>query len=91
MNFDSKMCQKCQNVVCKSYKGECRKHRLLRFFGQIDIFKTNGKYFRKVDTGRVRFDGMLLWQPMIKILWFYIPDRRKKRFWLDDFGFERVK
>lgn len=91
MSHDSKMCQKCQNAVCKAYKGECRKYRWLNFFGQTNIYKTNGRYFRKVDTNGVRFDGMFLWQPMIKILWFYIPDKRRGRFWLDDFGFEGVK
>lgn len=91
MNHDSKMCQQCQNVVCKAYKGECRKYRWLKFFGQTNIYKTNGRYFRKVDTNGVRFDGMFLWQPMIKILWLYIPDKRRGRFWLDDWGFEGVK
>lgn len=50
-----------------------------------------GEYFKKIDTGIGNFDGMFLWQPMIKILWFYIPDIRKEAFWLDDYGFEKVK
>ena len=91
MNPDSKMCQKCQNYVCRGYNGECRKYRWLDFFGQTNIYKTNGRYFKKIDTDGVRFDGMYLWQPMIKILWFYIPDKRRERFWLDDWGFEGVK
>ena len=92
MNPDSKMCQKCQSYyVCKGYNAECRKYRWLDFFGQTNIYKTNGRYFRKIMKGHGGFDGWFLWQPMIKILWFYIPNRRREAFWLDDFGFEGVR
>lgn len=91
MNPDSKMCQKCQNVVCKAYKGECRKYRRLEFFGQTNIYKTNGRYYRKIEKGHNAYEGWFLWQPMIKVFGLYIPDKTKQRFWLDDFGFEGVK
>ena len=33
---------------------------------------------------------MYEWQQMKKIVFFYIPDRIKERFWLDDYGFKKV-
>ena len=56
-----------------------------------NIYKTNGRYYKKVMKGHNGFDGLFLWQPMIKILWFYIPNKRRRRFWLDDWGFEGVR
>lgn len=91
MNPDSKMCQKCQNYVCKGYNAECRKYMWLDRFGQTNIYNINGKYFRKIETGLGAYKGMSLWQPMIKIFWFYIPNLRKQKFWLDNYGFEGVK
>lgn len=54
------------------------------------IYRTYGKYYKKLRAGEGRFQGMFLWQPMKKVLFFYVPDRSQKSFWLDDYGFEKV-
>lgn len=51
----------------------------------------SGKYYKKIETGTLHSEGMSLWQPVIKILWFYIEDKRKRRFWLEDWSFRKVK
>ena len=56
-----------------------------------NIYKSDGKYYKKIDTCYGRFGGMYKWQPMIKILWLYIPNFKREKFILDDYGFEEVK
>lgn len=52
---------------------------------------TTGRLFKKVKRGKGRFAGMFLWQPLKKVGFFYIPDKNKERFWLDDYGFEKIR
>ena len=47
------------------------------------------RLYRKISIGTGRFTGMYLWQPVKKILFFYIPDRKREPFWLDDSTFEK--
>ena len=51
---------------------------------------TTGRLFRKVRRGKGRFAGMFLWQPLKKVGIFYVSDKSKERFWLDNYGFEKV-
>ena len=64
------------------WREENRKRRTI---GKIHI--NNGRYYKKVQAMTGRFYGMYLWQPMKKVLWFYIPDYKKDSFILDDDGF----
>lgn len=54
------------------------------------IYKSYGSYYKKAQTGKGRFRGMFLWKPVKKFLFFWIPDRTRRSFWLDDYGFEKA-
>jgi hypothetical protein len=54
------------------------------------IHKRGGRYFKIIREGDGYYDGLFLWQPMKKILLFYIPDRPALRLWLYEFGFVKV-
>lgn len=55
------------------------------------IYRIYGRYYKKIRVGEGRFGGMYLWQPMKKVLFFFLPVRTEKCFWLDDYGFERIR
>lgn len=55
----------------------------------IYYYQDTTKTYIKKGIGEGRFNGEYLWQEVKKILWFYIPIR--KPFWLDDYGFTKLK
>ena len=55
-----------------------------------NIYESEGKYYKRIRACSGRFEGMFEWQPLVKILLFYIPDFTKERFILDDYGFESI-
>ena len=59
----------------------------------IYIYKENKKYFKMLHpAGHCSLKGyehFILWQPVKKILWFWINCGQE--FYLDDYGFEKVK
>lgn len=55
------------------------------------IYEADGKYYKQVKACHGRYEGMYLWQPMKKVLFFFVPDKKKEPFILDDGGFRRIK
>ena len=50
-----------------------------------NIYVSCGNYYRKNKSCHGRYEGMYEWQPMRKILWFFVPDRKQEPFILDDY------
>lgn len=46
-------------------------------------------YFKRIRKGSGRFQGMYLWKPVKKFLFFWV--RRGEDMWLDDHGFVHIK
>ena len=53
------------------------------------LYKYEGEFYRLLRGGSGRSQGLYLWQPMKKALFFFVRDRARKSFWLDACGFER--
>jgi hypothetical protein len=66
-------------IVLRLFRGDC----------MMNIYITEGKYYQRLRKGTGRFENMYLWRELKKILCFYLPT--KHEFWLDDYGFEKVK
>ena len=54
------------------------------------IYRNDGCYYKKIKVGTGIYNGMYLWKPVKKFLWFWVEDKSKSEFWLDDFGFEKI-
>ena len=70
-----------------------RKERSMATGSKHELYRDTetGRIFKKVRAGTGRFSGMFLWQPMKKVLFFYVSDKSLSPFWLDDCGFVKVE
>lgn len=57
----------------------------------MKIYESYGRYYKRLKACKGRFRGMYEWQPMKKVLWFYVEDKSKERFLLDDSTFTKAK
>lgn len=57
---------------------------------QKNIYRNDREYYRKKKACHGRYEGMFEWQPMRRVLCFFIPDHTKCSFILDDYGFSPV-
>lgn len=53
------------------------------------LYKCGNKFYKRLQIGVGRFEGMYLWQEVKKFLFFVIPTKNK--FWLDDIGFYKAQ
>lgn len=54
------------------------------------LYKAYGNYYKKIRKCKGRFKGMYEWQPVKKVWIFFVKDKTKRKFILDDYGFIKL-